>query len=69
MEHTITSAKAGGYDGNLGLTMLGGPQGAVVYSEVFWSVEDGGMLLMECDGGHEGEERIDGEGGMEGEGG
>jgi len=27
------------------------------------------MLLMECDGGHEGLERLDGEGRMEGEGG
>ena len=26
------------------------------------------MLLVECDGGHEGEKRLDGEGRMEGEG-
>lgn len=68
-EHTVTSAKAGGYDGDLGLTLLRGPQSAVIYSEVLWAVEDGGMLLMECDGGHEDEERLDGEGRMEGEGG
>jgi hypothetical protein len=52
MELTVTSAKASGYDGDLGLTMLRGPQGTVIYSEVLWSVEDGCMLLVECDGGH-----------------
>jgi hypothetical protein len=31
-------------------------------------VEDGGVLLVECDGRHGGVERVDGEGGMEGEG-
>ena len=69
MEHTVTSAEASGYDGDLGLTLLRRPQGAVIYSEVLWAVEDGGVLLMECNGGHEDEERLDGEGGMEGEGG
>jgi hypothetical protein len=51
MELTVTSAKASRYNGNLGVTMLRGPQGAIIYSEVLWSMEDSGMLLVECDCG------------------
>lgn len=65
MEHTVTSAKTGGYDGDLSLTLLRGPEGAVIYFEVLWAVENGGMLLMESDGGHEDEERWTGRGGEE----
>ena len=69
MEHTVTSAKTGGYDGDLSLTLLRGPEGAVIYFEVLWAVENGGMLLMESDGGHGDDERMDGtgRGRMEGE--
>lgn len=65
--HTITPAKASGYDGDLSLTLLRGPEGTVVYSEVLWAVEDGGVLLVERGGRHEGEGEC-GRGGMEGEG-
>ena len=60
-EHTITSAEASGYDGDLGLTLLRGPKGTVIQSEVFWAMEDDGVLLGECDGRHEGKARVDGE--------
>jgi hypothetical protein len=41
--------------------LLRGPEGTVIYSEVLWAVEDGGVLLVECDGRNEGEARVDGE--------
>jgi hypothetical protein len=60
-KQTIASAKASGYDGDLGLTLLRGPKGTVIYSEVLWAMEDGGVLMVECDGRHKGETRVDGE--------
>jgi hypothetical protein len=60
-KHTITPTKAGGCDGDLSLTLLRGPKGTVIYSEVFWGMEDGGVLLVERDGRHKGKAREDGE--------
>ena len=64
---TITPAEAGGHDGDLGLTLLRGPQGTIINTKVLWAMKDGSMLLGECDGRHEGrvEKRADAEGKVE----
>jgi hypothetical protein len=64
MEHTITSAEASGYDGDLGLTLLGGPQGTIINTKVLRAMKDGGTLLGECDGRHSGESKVREEGGV-----
>jgi hypothetical protein len=53
--HTITSAEAGGHDGDLCLALLRGPQGSIINTKVLWAVEDSSTLLGECYGRHWGE--------------
>lgn len=51
---TIASTETSGDDLDLGLIWTWGPEGARFVTEVFGTVEDGGVLCLERDGRHDG---------------
>ena len=49
---TIAATEAGGHYGNLSLTLVWGPEGALLEVEVLCAMEDRCVLGWEGDGGH-----------------